>query len=167
MLEPRDFEGNTIYTAQLPMGGADMALGVGFSKVFVGPGPAVENAMRLAGHPGDSAKLADEPRFRDAARLLSPDAVLYSFTDVEQTLRWSYWQAENVDKIMEQQLEKWGLDDEQKEEYLKSIRDAKKEQAPLPPMESVIGHFGDTVAELRATPDGFRGRTLMLKPRAK
>jgi hypothetical protein len=167
MLEPRDFEGNTIYSANLPMGDVELALGVGFNKVFVGPTVAVENAMRLAGHPGDSAKLADEPRFRDAARLLSADAVLYSFTDVEQALRWAYWQSENADKILEQQAEKWGLSDEDKEEYLKTVREAKKDAPPLPPMDAVVSHFGDTVAELRPTPDGFRGRTLMLKPRSK
>lgn len=163
MIEPREFEGNTIYTSEV----ADFALGVGFNKVFIGQAAAVENAMRLAGRT-DGPKIASEPAFKEAVRLLGADSVLYSFNDTRQALRWAYWSFENTDKLVEAQLDAAQLDPEQKAEILKGMRDSMpKWMKHLPPLQTLLNHIGDSIGELRSTPDGFRGRSLILKPAAK
>jgi hypothetical protein len=161
MFEARDFEGNTIYS---PTDDDGPSFGIGFNKLFIGNGTVVENAMRMAGHPDQTSRLADEPRFRDAARLLSPDATVFSFTDTERTIRWLYWSEENELKVLEAEIEEWGLDEQEKEDYLKDERERIAKKPPLPPIETLLSHLGDVASDLRSTPEGFRGRALMLRP---
>lgn len=170
ILEPRDFEGNTIFAAKDESAGIPFALGLGFNRLFIGNPAAIENAMRLAGRT-DAPRLATDGSFKDATRPLGNDAVVYSFSDLAQDLRWTYWQMQNAEKIYESMLDRGGaeLEPEVKAQIMKDYRERHKNAwaDALPPMETVLSHLGDTVTELRATPDGFRGRVLMLKPTEK
>lgn len=161
MVEPRDFDGNTIYTMQFPL---EMSLGVGFGRLFIGQTAAVENAMRLAGR-ADGPRLTEEPVFKDAVRALGNDAVFYTYTDLDQSIRFMYWTAENEEKIYEKVLDDAGLDADEKAEFMKEFRENLAEWPKhLPPLETVLRHLGASVQEIKATPDGFRGRALMLRP---
>lgn len=162
--QPRDFNGNIIYTSEM----APVAIGIGFDHLFIGQAGAVENAMRAAGSP-DNPRLATEPSFQAAARVLPGDGVMYQFTDMRRTLEWSYWNAENARDIYAKEIEAFGevyeLTPEDKQEMLKEF----DESFPaflreLPPIDVVLRHLGDVVTELRPTPDGFRGRTVWLRP---
>ncbi len=63
------------------------------------------------------------------------------------------------------QLKEWGLDDAMIDEDLAEFREHLPEwQKHLPPMDLILKHVGDTVYNLSPTPDGFRGRWLILKP---
>ena len=163
--EPRDFEGNTIYSAPTPVG--TFALGIGFGRLFIGQEPGVENAMRLAGRVGgDGERLADEPRFRDAARLLAPGGVAYSYTDMEQTLRWTLWEMQNAAAVAEKEYEEWlrDMDEADREEFLKGLREGLPEWVDdLPPAEVFLRYIGDSITEMESTTDGFRGRSLILR----
>jgi len=165
MLEPRDFLGNTIYEINgLPM---EIAMGVGFGRLFIGNVSAVENAMRLsaAGGQGDAPRLAGEPAFKDAVRAVGNDGIMYSYSDSEQAMRWVYWGIENDVKVYEAMLDDAGIEGDEKAEYLKDYRDNLPEWPKhLPPMETITRHLGNSIMEIRSTPDGFRGRALMLKP---
>lgn len=163
MIEPRDFEGNTIYSSE----GLPVSAGIGFGRLFIGTTAGVENAMRLSGR-ADAPRLAAEPAFREAVRPLGNDAVVYSYVDVEQTLRWTFWSMQNEDKIFEATLDEMELDAETRAEILKNYRADRPEWIDhLPPVEAFTSHIGDTVSDLRATPDGFRGRLLLLRPSEK
>lgn len=165
MLEQEDFEGNTIYKSAL--GG--VSLGVGFNHLFIGSGTAVRSAMRLAGRKdGEGATLAADARFKSDIAALSPGAIMYSWTDMEQTLRYQYWALKNQASIMEQQLTDYGLDAEQRAKYMKHYKDQQGAWVDkLPDIESILPHLGNTATEVRSTPEGFRGRMLMLKPSEK
>jgi hypothetical protein len=163
MVEPREFEGNTIYSSQM----FPVAVGLGFNRLFVGQEAGIENAMRLSGR-ADAGRLADEPRFRAATAALAPGGIVYSYTDIEQLLRWTYWELQNEEKIAEQMLDDAGYEGEEKDAILKGIREEQpKWLGDLPPVELLLRHAGDTVSELHSTPQGFRGRSLLLRPGAK
>lgn len=164
VFEPREFEGNTIYSSEA----VPFAVGIGFSRLFIGETPGVENAMRLAGQAGEGGKLADEPRFREAARSTAPGAVAYSYTDMDQTLRWTWWEFQNAAAIAAKQIEEFGgvmeMDEAEREELLKELRESQPEWiADLPPVEVLLRYLGDGITELHSTPDGFRGRSLILR----
>jgi hypothetical protein len=84
---------------------------------------------------------------------------------MRQTIRWLYWTLQNTDKIMEAGLHEAGLEEKDIAEYLETMRQEQPKWIDrLPALETVISHLGDVVSDLRATPDGFRGRSVMLKP---
>ena len=144
-----------------------MAAGIGFNHLFIGTEKAVQGALRLAGHP-EGATLAQSPAFKEATRSLTPGAIAYSWADMEQELRLQYWTLQNEAKIMDQRLAAAGLEAEQRAEYMKRYRlEQPAWVEKLPPLETILPHVGDTVSELRSTPDGFRGRVLMLRPNPK
>lgn len=163
LAESREFEGNTIYTVEA----AQISVGLGFNRLFIGPPAAVENAMRLAGR-AEAPKVSAESAFKDATRGFGPDGVVQSFSDMAQTLRWQYWTLQNMDSLAEAQIEEAGIDAEQREQILKRIRESRpKWMEKLPPLEAILAHLGDSAMEIRPTPDGFRGRGLILKPARK
>ena len=162
LLEPREFEGNTIYTIE----SADMAIGLGTGRLYIGPPAGVESSLRLAGR-ADNPKISAEPGFKEATRPLTNEGCLYSFADTRQALRWAYWGFQNLDKVAEGQIKQLELDEQEKADFLRSMREEQpKWISKLPPLEEVLAHLGDTAFELRPTPDGFRGRALMIKPAA-
>jgi hypothetical protein len=163
MAESREFQGNTIYTVDF----LKLSVGLGFNRLFIGPTPAVENALRLAGA-ADAPRISGEAGFKDATQGFGTEGVIQSYSDTGQTLRWLLWSAQNADKIAAAQIEEAGLEPEQKEKILQHIRDSRpKWLEKLPGVEVLLRHIGDSAAELHPTPDGFRGRSLMLKPVAK
>jgi hypothetical protein len=165
LMEPHEFEGNQTYKLVLGRGG--VTFGLGFGKVFIGGEDAVHGAMRLAGH-HEGAGLAQSAQFKQATRSISPGAVMYSWTDMEQTLRWEYWSLKNQVAMVEQALANSPIDPEQREQMIKSMKAAQPEWLDkLPAIETVTAHVGDMVSELRATPEGFRGRVLMVRPTEK
>lgn len=160
MFEPRDFEGNTIYTSDF----VGFSVGVGFDRLFIGQTAGVENAMRLAGR-ADAPRISAEPNFSEATRSIPDDTVVAGYADLRQTLRWAYWSIENADKVLLAQYERMGIPEEDREEFVKSIRESEPEwMRKLPPIEVVLRHIGDMATEIRATPDGFRGRSITLRP---
>jgi hypothetical protein len=163
-VEPQEFEGNQIYKLEAI---GEIAAGIGFNQLFLGSEKAVQGAMRLAGHK-EGSTLAQSAQFKDDTRSLTPGGIMYSWADIEQELRWEFWSFQNAAKLMEQRLTDAGLEPEQRAEYMKEYKaDQPKWIEKLPPVETVLPHVGNTVSELRATPDGFRGRVLMIKPTEK
>jgi hypothetical protein len=160
MVEPHEFEGNQTYTL---VGLGEITLGVGFNRLFLGNEKAVQGAMRLAGR--SEGGIAQSARFKDATRTLTPGAVAYMWSDVEQELRWSYWSLQNQSRLFDEQLAAAGVEPEQRAEYLKRYKEREPKWASkLPPIDRLLPHLGDTAGELRATPDGFRGRIMMVRP---
>jgi hypothetical protein len=162
MVETREFDGSVIYsTEMMPV---ELAAAVGFGRLFIGSTAAVENALRAAGQP-NAPRLSEEQRFRDATRPLANSALMYSYTDTTQWLRWMWWSWENADKILQESLDRIGIDAEYREEILRQSRENTPEwQKNLPPVDLLTRHLGDMVYELRSTRDGFSGRVMILKP---
>ena len=160
-MSPRDFEGNTIFSSP----DNTQAVGLGFGHVFIGNGTAVENAMRMAGNP-EGPRLATEDGFAAAASILAPDAAVYTYTGIRDYIQWAYWGIEHAQEITAAQFEGLDLDPELKAELLANI-EAEQPQwtKEMPPQDVLLDHLGDVVSEFRSTPDGFRGRTLWLRPR--
>lgn len=70
-MEPRNFQGHTIYSGDF----APVAIGLGAGHLFVGPPLAVEDALRAAGLTGE-ATLAGSPVFKAAASHLGRGPVI-------------------------------------------------------------------------------------------
>jgi hypothetical protein len=151
MVDPREFEGNTIYTSEM-MG---MSAGLGFGHLFIGQTPAVENAMRwpVAPMPPKSA-LSRASRTR--LDLSEPTAACSrSPTSLRRSAR-PTGHCRNADKEYEKQLEDYGLDAERKDEIMKRFRENQpKWRDKLPPIDTILQHVGNTASEVRPTPDGF------------
>jgi hypothetical protein len=161
ILETRDFEETVIYTVEFPV---EIALATAFGRLFVGPPTAVEDALRAAAR-HDAPRLFDQREFRAATDPLSRDAIGYGYTDVKQWLRWTWWSIQNADKILEDTLDKIGIDQEYKADILRRAREERPEwHKDLPPVETITSHIGDLVYELRSTREGYAGRVLLLKP---
>ncbi len=160
LLTPRDFGGNMIYSSDA----FPVAIGLGFGHIFLGSVTAVENAMRAAANP-DGPRLATEPAFARATGVLNRGAAMASYADLRQEFQWMLWSLQNADKIQEEAFDWEGWTPEEKEEFLKAIR----EETPafmkhLPPAEVITRHVGATVSELRSVPEGYVSRTLWFNP---
>lgn len=162
MLETRDFEGTVIYSLEFPM---ELSFAVGLGRLFVGSTSGVESGLRAAAR-ADAPRISEESHFRAATRPLSTNAVMYSYVNLGQYLRWTWWSIENADKIMSEQLDRIGLDGEYRDEMLRWHRENRPEwQKNLPPVDVITRHLGDMVYEMRSTADGYAGRMMLLKPR--
>lgn len=160
-LVAREFQGSQIFEQ------AEVGMGAGISAewLFIGQIPLVEDALRRSGAPGEDL-LSNQDNFKSAAAFLQGDAVLSQFQDTERTIRYMLWTLQNADKIADAQLDALEID----EEFKQQIRDARgAEQRDwvrlLPPPELITEHIGDSAGEIRPTPDGYRGRTVMLRPK--
>lgn len=158
--EARDFQGNQIYSSEM----APIAIGLGFGSVFIGNESAIEDALRYAGKP-DAPRLATEDQFTHAIAPLDNEVAGFAFTDMDQTLRWTYWSIEHAKDIQEAQLDAIGIDDETKQHILESFEDNQPDwMRHLPPIELLLEHMGDSAGMYQSTPDGFRGRSIWLHP---
>lgn len=171
-MQARDFNGNQIYApgegGMIPPD--SFAMGMGFGYVFMGPTAGVEDAMRSAGAEG--AKLVDEARFKDAVRLTTGKGIGYAYSNADQTADWFEWYLQNIDRVIEQQVAaSFGggepADDEERQWRDEAIK-AAKEQIPEmlrdnPPAHLLRKHMGDSITEFRSTPEGFVGKSLVLK----
>ncbi len=155
-LQATDFGGNVIYRS--PEEIVPLVIGLGFGYAFIGPAPAVENAMRQAGNP-EAGRLSDEAHFRAAASRLGATGIGYAWAALEPQLRMTIAgmreaAAEEIDP--EWGWEPTGID--------KAMLDMGKS---MPDAELFLKYFGDQVSEYTATPWGFRARSLLLRPRAQ
>src|SRR5690606_1376374 len=163
------FQGNQIWS-----GGPNMphlpAIGLGFGRLFIGPPPAVENAMRQAGA-ADGPALAKEERFRASTRALQPGGMLYAWSNIAETVAWYEWSSKNVEAMVKAQIAA-AFGDAETEEERQWQREAEADAvANIPawmknplPAELLKRHLGDSVMELRPTNEGFEGRMLWLRP---
>ncbi|MBX3357515.1 MAG: hypothetical protein KF745_03715 [Phycisphaeraceae bacterium] len=160
-MEPRDFQGGQIFESG---DGDGPSIGLGLGYAFVGRSEDIENAMRLA---SDAAlpRLADSDRFKAGASLLPDGAVVYSYENFAEAIGFAYWSIENAETIYKAQLAEWGMDAASIDEEVADFREHMPEwHKHLPPVRLILEHLGDNVSSLSPTPDGFRGRSLMLKP---
>ncbi len=157
-MEARDFQGHQLY--EDPMSG--QGLGIGFGYLFVGDTTDIENAMRQADNPGDNV-IANEDRFIDGTEAINDDAVFATFTDLRQTIELTVWQMKNAEKMFEAQMQELGIDPELMQEDMGPMTNEWADK--IPDVEVFLEYIGDTVGDIRATDDGFRGRFLMLRPR--
>ncbi len=156
----RDFQGSQMFVQE----DAGIAIGLAADWMFVGGTSEVEDALRRGAAPGDDL-LSGQENFKRAVRSLEGDAVTYSFANMEKSVRYALWSVQNAAQIADEQMAAFGMDEESR----RQMREAMEADQPdwirlLPPAELVLRHIGDTVGELRPTPDGFRGRTLFLRP---
>ncbi len=160
--QSRDFLGAQIWeSAFLP----DFALSVTAGGMLAGDSPSVEAAIRESAEAA-RPKLADEARFTQATRALRP-GIAHAWTDFRASLEYTSWLEDNMEQIVAQQLEEMGVDEEFREEYLQTMRDAMPEwQRLLPGPDVMLRYFGDTVGELRTTPEGAVYRVMQLRPSA-
>lgn len=159
-LEGREFQGAQIFEE----GTVGIAVGLGAEWLFVGTTAEVEDALRRAGAPGDDL-LGEQARFKAAAAELQGDAVMSSYADMDQIVRYLLWSATHAADIADAQMAAFGMDEEARREMREAME---AEQADwirlLPSADVILEHIGDTVGELRPSDDGFRGRTLFLAP---
>lgn len=160
-LQAREFQGTQIFEQDM----IGIAGGISPEWLFIGQTPDVEDALRRLSAPGDD-QLNAQPEFKSALTGLRGDAVLNQYQDTERAIRYTIWSIQNAEKIADAQLDALELD----EEFKQQIREARAAEQRdwtrlLPPPELITEHIGDTVAELRPTPDGYRGQTLMLRPK--
>lgn len=160
---PRDYLGHQIWESELPMGGG-MSFSVGAGWLFVGSTAAVEDALRESSNP-NRPKLADDAAFQAATRAVAAPAIMHSWTRLRPTLEFAAWTAANYDKILIEQVRGFGLDPEEEKEYIEMMRESMPADAQTPvPVDAILQHLGDTIGDLRATPEGFVGQGILLRP---
>ena len=153
--QPRDFNGNTIFSAE----GSDSSLGFGGGMVFAGSSPMVEQCLR-----GGEGGLAETPACRQAMAAAGSDPVIgWGYTDLVATLEASREamiemasRAERsaVPKTQRDMAGEVGLDiPKGLSEKLKEV-DAK----------SLAEGFGPTQWDMRAIPNGLITRFRLLRP---
>lgn len=171
-LQARDFQGNQIWSMgeggpAIP-GVGNIALGLGAGHLFIGTGPAVENALRLAANPGDS-QLSKDPRFVTALKTLPANGLAFAWADTRQAIEYYDWTLRNMDKIQAKQAEEIFGDDPESQEAKKEYLEAMKQNIPeavrdLPSLDIIAKHIGDSVGDVQVTPDGLRGKFIYLRP---
>jgi len=175
--DSRDFQGNMIWSLNpqmmpmLPPQAADMAFSVASGYLFVGPTADVESAIRQAAAGADNPSLNSDPRFQRAVKPLAPESLAFSYSDMRQVLDYMDWTFKNMEQMVEAEIKAtYGDDPEFKEWRDQMIEQAK---ADLPgwmkeiPIEAAAKHMGDAVMEVHSTPEGFRIRSLYLRPAAE
>ncbi len=166
-LKARDFNGNTIFSpAEEGMG---PSIGLGFGHVFLGNDKGVERLMRNAGDAA-GAKLSGERGFIDATRPLRPSPVIAGFRDFRQAITRTAWENANYGEMMYElyygTVEIPDFEPPPREETIREFNDSRPEhQKHFPDPREFLGVAGDQVFEVMPTPDGFRGRLLVHKPR--
>ncbi|MBL0927593.1 MAG: hypothetical protein IBJ11_08065 [Phycisphaerales bacterium] len=169
-LEARDFQGNQIWAPPEGMGAdQDIALSLAGGYLFVGPAKGVENAVRSIAAPPAST-LAADAAFKKSMTPLKTSGLSFSYVNLRQQLDYYKWTAANMDKVIEAQFEslKNGADPDSKKWHEEMVKSAKEEipawMKDLPDLELIAKHLGDSITEVHATPDGYRGRSILLRP---
>lgn len=161
--QARDFVGSQIWeSAFMP----DVAVSVSAGGLVYGEPAIVESAIR-EGADAARAKLADDPRFREATRALRPGIAHY-YADSRAAAEYGAWLMDNMDRLLLAELEEMGVEEEFRDEYLEYARDSLVGWGRyMPPADVLTRYFGDTVGELRSTPEGVVYRQLTLRPSAR
>lgn len=159
--EARDFQGFQLFE-QKQMG---TAVGLSSEWLFIGATPAVEDSLRRSANPGDDL-LSEQPGFKAAAAPLEGGAVMTQYQDSERTIRYLLWRLQHAGEIADYTFDRLGFDEEFKAQ-MRAAREAQEEDwvRLLPPADLFVEHIGDVISEIRPTPDGFRGKTIILRPR--
>jgi hypothetical protein len=178
-MEGRDFLGHRIYTMDgsalsmmAPMPGPGMGGGMGMESqsvgiagryAFIGPTPAVEQAMRTVGV-ADNPTLAGEATFQRAVRTLSDDdLVAWGYGDFISAMEAQTKIAQmQMDEFMEQlRAEDPELAEEFESEDADGVEDAFEMLAEFD-YDLVRQYVGPMVWELHATDDGFLAKSYLL-----
>lgn len=172
-LQARDFQGNQIWSmpadAMSPIPGlGQFALAIGFNNLFVGSVPAVENALRMAAIP-DGLNLGKEERFQRAMATLPASGLAFGWSDTKRTIEFQEWSLRNMDKIQAARIEQLFGDDPESQDAKQMYLDQIKESVPefirdMPPLDVLYKILGDSAFEFHATPEGFKGRSILLRP---
>ncbi len=172
-LQARDFQGNQIWSmpadAMTPIPGmGQFALAIGFNHLFVGSVPAVENALRMAATP-DGLSLGKDERFQRGMAALPGSGLAFGWSDTRRTLEFQEWSLRNMDKIQAAQIEQMFGDDpesqEAKQMYLEQLKDSIPEFVrDMPSFDVLYKILGDSALEFHSTPEGFKGRSILLRP---
>lgn len=167
----KDFQGNQIWSGQEGGPIPPISLGIGFGWVFIGPNAGVEDLMRQAGA-ADNPKLASEPNFLAASRLVAKNGLDYAYFDIDASLDWAEWSFANFDLNLQRQAEQMFGDqppaDDEERQWRQQAIDEMRRNTPSwmknpPPMAPFRKNLGDSITEFRAIPEGFVGRTLTLR----
>lgn len=170
-LAPRDFMGNQIWSAGQPGMMGDSAIGLGFGHIFIGTTTDVENAMRLASNPGDNS-LANHGAFRRAAASTG-QGIGFSYSNIRESLEYADWSLANMERLIEQQMNEAfaGIPEgEMDEQFKQQLINEQLEMIPAwmrnaPEVgDLLLDVIGDTVTEVRSTPEGFVGSAVTLRP---
>jgi hypothetical protein len=173
-LVSREFEGAQIWSfpatgspLPLPPGAEDIALGLGFGHFFVGKTASVEGALRLAANPNAAASLGADAGFKRAVSHLKSPGLSFSYTNMAKSIEYAKWMIENFDKIQNQQFEAM-LADIDDPEFRKMLEENRPESPAwmkdLPDLSILGRELGDVVGEMRITPDGLIGTSILLNP---
>lgn len=159
-LLPRDFQGHQLYESDF----IPFAISSGFGQLFVGPTGAVERALRAGGDAGQNALSADQAFQRDM-RAVADQGQGFSYQRTRPEMEYGAWLAQNMDKVWEAQWDEFGVDDpEAKREYLEAMRESTPDFARRPmPVDAMLRHMGNTVWDLRSTPQGFVSHGVTLR----
>lgn len=159
--QSRDFLGSQVWeSAFMP----DFGVSVSSGGLLIGDGASIEGAIR-GGADANSPKLADDPRFIAAVRTLRP-GIAHFYSDSRAANEYGAWVRQNLDRLLMEQLEAMGVEEEFREDYFEMMREGFGASDNLPSPELMRKYFGDTVGELRSTPEGVVYRQLMLRPAA-
>ncbi|MBC7836070.1 MAG: hypothetical protein H7Y88_13370 [Phycisphaerales bacterium] len=160
-LELREFQGHQIFEAKreslIPI--PSIAIGAGYA--FIGKTADLEDALRRSDLP-DAPKLAGSNRFEQFQRA-DVEPVVWSFQDTASTIEWTIWSLSNAQQIAEKQFRDMGMEEEQIKQLL-DFSEQPEFVKKLPPAEVFTRHIGDSYSELYPTPDGFRGRSVLVRP---
>ncbi|MHC4946669.1 MAG: hypothetical protein ACYTG1_00190 [Planctomycetota bacterium] len=160
-LEPRDFLGQRIFSApegMASMGQEPPSIGIGGGHLFMGPTPAVEQALRTVSR-ADAASLRDDPAFgRGTAVLADEPASMWGFSRMVDAMEAQLKVIEIAEAQMMAELR------EQFPEAAEEFEDDEEDGGMLDNMDFDLlrRHIGPTAWEMRPTEDGFLGRYYML-----
>lgn len=150
-LEARRFEGGQIYEAE----GAPFSVGIGGGHAFIGKNEMVENALRRAADPGQSS-LASEPGYVAAAQEIKGTGNLIGYSNTARVVEYGLWMLKNVERIKREIYERLGLEGEELDDLLATLRDDTPAFLALLPSAEVVSEIvGDQIWEMRSTDEGF------------
>lgn len=174
-LQSKDFQGNQIWSMEGGMMPVELSIGIGGGYAFFGSNTAVENALRAAsaGEAGAAARLSTQDSFKRAMASAAGTGQGFGFVSTRRTFEYLEWSFRNMDKLIAEELDaeiaRYGGQDDPDAKAWKE-RELKQRTADvwpplknMPSMDVVYKHVGDTVMELRSTPEGFTLKSLSLR----
>ena len=159
-MAPRDFLGNQVWSSDA----ADTAIGVGGGHVVIGLRSGVEGALREISEPA-RARLNDEPGFVAARRTLAGEGQGLYFNRYRDEIEYAAWRVKNYERILTEQMEEYGGDPAENRRFVEQMVAAMPPWSKEPlPADALLRAFGDSIGDLRSTPEGFVTRLVTLRP---
>ncbi|MEM9167547.1 MAG: hypothetical protein AAGB48_11075 [Planctomycetota bacterium] len=139
-LDQRPFQSGVIYDLEAPGfapgSGNEFSIGLSTGAILIGDIESVEVALRLGGNGGEGTLAADK-RFRDA---IPPQSGLsFGYSQMREAIEYAAWTVENTNT-------------------------ATTPMEVLPPLNTLADVVGDFVSVMQSTPEGYIGRSLVLRP---